>query len=428
MDDADDSIMDIKNQIQELENIWRDTYVDFESRVFDAVVSYYQDIIDNYSELHDTLSNSNSAILSAIQKQIALERQIRDNTQTEENIADTEAQLAFLRRDTTGGNELASLQLQKELSDQRQSYEDTLIDQAISRLQDDNEAAAQQRQKQIEIMQAQLDYQQQSGEFNAYVRELLETAMGADGELLTNSDLMTLLKDQENWSAMSEVSKQVWEEELNTTFKEVAAFILKQNAEENGTFISALTGAIQGMTSAIGSRSQPSIKIDYSAGSGGGGGGGGGGSGGGGGGGSSSSGGTKAPTVSTIYLPTSVPKNAVSGYVGLGSGVFVKKYAKGGIVDSTGLAWLDGTESEPEYILNARQTDAFLRLADILPTMMEGNNVTNDNSSNQINLNLVMNVDQIASDYDVDRIADRVKDIVYNAGQYRNVNTLNFIR
>jgi len=60
--------------------------------------------------------------------------------------------------------------------------------------------------------------------------------------------------------------------------------------------------------------------------------------------------------------------------------------------------------------------------------MMEGNNVTNDNSSNQINLNLVMNVDQIASDYDVDRIADRVKDIVYNAGQYRNVNTLNFIR
>jgi len=74
MDDADDSIMDIKNQIQELENIWRDTYVDFESRVFDAVVSYYQDIIDNYSELHDTLSNSNSAILNAIQKQIALER------------------------------------------------------------------------------------------------------------------------------------------------------------------------------------------------------------------------------------------------------------------------------------------------------------------------------------------------------------------
>jgi hypothetical protein len=42
---------------------------------------------------------------------------------------------------------------------------------------------------------------------NEYVREMLESAMGADGELLTNSDLTTLLKDQENWSAMSEVNK-----------------------------------------------------------------------------------------------------------------------------------------------------------------------------------------------------------------------------
>ena len=51
--------------------------------------------------------------------------------------------------------------------------------------------------------------------------------MGAEGELLTNSDLANLLKEQENWAAMSDVSKEVWEEELNTTFKEVAAFLLK---------------------------------------------------------------------------------------------------------------------------------------------------------------------------------------------------------
>jgi len=59
------------------------------------------------------------------------------------------------------------------------------------------------------------------------VQELLTTAMGADGELLTNSDLVTLLKEQDNWAAMSTVSQEVWEEELNGTFKEVAAFLLK---------------------------------------------------------------------------------------------------------------------------------------------------------------------------------------------------------
>ena len=436
MDDAEDQIIDIKNQIQELENIWRETYTDFESRVMDAIIKQYQTVIDNYSELNDTLNNTNTEILNALQKQISLERQIRDNTQTEENIADSEAQLAFLRRDTTGGNELAALQLQQQLDDQRRDYEDNLIDQAISRLQDDNDAAAEQRERQIEIMQAQLDYQQQSGEFNEYVRELLESAMGAEGELLTNSDLVKLLKEQENWSAMSETSKQVWEEELNGTFKEVAAFILKQYAEENGTFTSALTGAIEGMTAAIGSKSQPSIKIDYGSG-GGGGGSGGGGSGGSGGG---SSGGmpvAKQTTTETFYLPTSatnaIIKAGTQSHIGSYNSsttawTRTKKYKTGGLANSTGFAWLDGTPEEPEYVLNARQTDAFLRLADVLPSMMQGSGQSTVTSFGGIELNLVMNVDQIASDYDVDRIADRVKDIVYNAGSYRNVNTLNFIR
>jgi len=66
--------MDITNQIQELENIWRDTFTDFEQRVYDAIVKSYQQVIDNYSELNDTLNNSNSQILDSLQKQISLQR------------------------------------------------------------------------------------------------------------------------------------------------------------------------------------------------------------------------------------------------------------------------------------------------------------------------------------------------------------------
>jgi hypothetical protein len=40
-----------------------------------------------------------------------------------------------------------------------------------------------------------LDYQSENGEFNAYISELLTSAMSADGELLTNSDLVALLKE-----------------------------------------------------------------------------------------------------------------------------------------------------------------------------------------------------------------------------------------
>lgn len=569
MDDAEDSVQDIRNQIEELENIWRDTYVDFEERVLDAIIKSYQTVIDNYSELNDTLNNSNSEILDALQKQISLERQIRDNTKTEQDIADQEARLAFLRRDTTGSNELSALQLSSQLDESREAYEDNLIDQAIAKLQEDNDEAAAQRQKQIEIMQAQLDYQSENGEFNAAVRELLESAMDSDGKLLTDSELYRLLQSQENWQAMSEVSKQVWEEELQGTFKEVAAFILKQNAQENGTYITALTAAITGISSTIGSYSQALTKMSTgsrSSSS------------------SSSSSGSPSSTTSTtssdknrtldleeelkdidpkkrrtggcfakgtkilmannsikniedikinnlvmaydeeknIFIPKKVTKSYIhhntpsmvritftnndileltpghplystNGWksldienslyehgtiatllhvgdeiIGINENKIVQSieylnigvnydsynievedchtflanglvahnmkvnltsaYATGGLASTTGLAWLDGTLSEPEYVLNARQTDAFLQLADILPSMMQNGGATNATTFGGVTLNLVMNVDQIASDYDVDRIADRVKSIIYDAGSYRNVNTLNFSR
>ena len=417
IDDADDAVMDITNQIQELENVWRDTFIDFEARVLDAVVKSYQQIIDNYSELNDTLNNSNTQILDSLQKQISLERQIRDNTETEEKISDEEARLAYLRRDTSGGNELASLQLERELDEQRKNYEDSLVDQAINRLQEDNDAAAQQRERQIEIMQAQLDYQSENGEFNAYISELLSGAMGADGELLTNSDLVALLKEQENWDAMSDTSKQVWEEELNGTFKEVAAFLLKQNAEENGTFYTALTAAVESVSAAIGSYSQAMTKVGEqiaSIGSSG--------VNSGGDSGQGSGGGKGYYHGSLGYLPEIYKP---------GSGMIYdlsSKYATGGLNTVTGLAWLDGTPQEPEYVLNARQTDAFLRLADVLPSMMNGTSTTTSNAFGATYVNFSVNLESVSPDYDVDRMVDLVKDKLYDSATYRNNNVLSFLR
>ena len=426
IDDADDAVMDITNQIQELENVWRDTFTDFEDRVLDAIVKSYQQVIDKYSELNNTLNNSNTQILDSLQKQISLSRQIRDNTKTEEEISDEEARLAYLRRDTSGGNDLAALQLERELADQRENYEDTLVDQAINRLQEGNDAAAQQRERQIEIMQAQLDYQSENGEFNAYISELLSSAMGADGELLTNSDLVALLKEQENWDAMSTVSKQVWEEELNGTFKEVAAFLLKQNAEQNGTFYTALTEAVKSVSTAIGSYSQAMVKLGSSISSGG--------SSGGGGGGSSSSTGPAGP--SKVPQSNNVYKAWTSGDTMQlvktpGGGYYyetIKKHAKGGLNTQTGLAWLDGTPSEPEYVLNARQTDAFLRLADVLPSMMNGTSTTISNAFGATYVNFSVNLESVSPDYDVDRMVDLVKDKLYDSATYRNNNVLSFLR
>jgi len=91
------------------------------------------------------------------------------------------------------------------------------------------------------------------------------------------------------------------------------------------------------------------------------------------------------------------------------------------------LAWLDGTFSEPEYVLNARQTEAFLRLSEVLPSIFgntNGSTITNGN----VYLELTMNVGEIGSDYDVDRLVERVKQDIYDASAYRNVNVISSIR
>jgi hypothetical protein len=113
-----------------------------------------------------------------------------------------------------------------------------------------------------------------------------------------------------------------------------------------------------------------------------------------------------------------------------GGGYYYKpvKYATGGLSTTTGLAWLDGTAQEPEYVLNARQTDAFLKLADVLPSMMNGTSATTQNTFGATYVNLSVNLESVSPDYDVDRMVDLVKDKLYDAGSYRNVNSLSFLR
>ena len=236
---------------------------------------------------------------------------------------------------------------------------------------------------------------------------------------------------------MSDVSKTVWEEELNGTFKEVAAFLLKQNAEENGTFYTALTSAVNSVSAAIGSYSQAITKLGNAASSGGSGGGSGGGGGGSGGGYRGSDDGNNPPQskqtaslygvnnasarYATVYVPTSVP-GAISGVLKY------KKYATGGLANATGLAWLDGTPDEPEYVLNARQTDAFLRLAEVLPSMMGSGVDANTTTFGSNYINLSVNLDSVSPDYDVDRMVGLLKDRLYDSGSYRNINSLSFLR
>ena len=106
----------------------------------------------------------------------------------------------------------------------------------------------------------------------------------------------------------------------------------------------------------------------------------------------------------------------------------VKKYATGGLADQTGPAWLDGTPSKPELVLNAKDTENFLALRDILEKAIGSSNSINNDYGGNMSYEININVDHINNDYDVDKIAERVKhDIVKSAG-YRSVTQVRNFR
>jgi hypothetical protein len=104
----------------------------------------------------------------------------------------------------------------------------------------------------------------------------------------------------------------------------------------------------------------------------------------------------------------------------------LRKYKTGGIADFTGPAWLDGTPSRPEYVLNAEQTERFFSLIDILEKYDSGTNSDGSGGDNYFDISI--NVEKIENDYDVEKIAKKIKSMIYEDATYRNVNTINYIR
>lgn len=103
------------------------------------------------------------------------------------------------------------------------------------------------------------------------------------------------------------------------------------------------------------------------------------------------------------------------------------KYATGGIADFTGPAWLDGTKSKPEAVLNPLQTQHFIEFVNVLDSIFSKNNLTqtptrSTQSSDSATYNFTINVDQMANDYDVDKLVSRIEEKMVKASQYRNVN------
>lgn len=104
------------------------------------------------------------------------------------------------------------------------------------------------------------------------------------------------------------------------------------------------------------------------------------------------------------------------------------KYKTGGLADYTGPAWLDGTPSKPELVLNSTDTKNFIALKDVLSKAMGSTNAIENTYGGDTTFEININVDHLNNDYDVDKVAERVKKIIVKDSSYRNVTQVRNFR
>lgn len=435
---AEDALWEIDDKLYELTQRGRDEYINFQKDVYNALIKQRQDEIDKYSEYISTLAEAKSDILDALRKYIDKQRQERDNAEREKEIADKDAQLFRMERDT-GSTQADIIAARKDVEQMRRDYTDELIDQKISELEEQNDEAQKVREKQLEIMQKQLEEDQKSGALWAQVKTLMEEGWGPDGKIIEGSELERILTDYYEYTQMSEEerAKAIEQRNINTTLAK--QYLDAKNAGKN-TYTpstsypdvnkvqtpqnqtpkknpSSNSGA-KALT--VGTRVR-TVGFGNAA--------------------SDGSGGRAAKGLSNrkilkIRKGAKYPyligtSNDPSGWSGWYTAAALQAYKKGGLANFTGPAWLDGTKSKPEAVLNARDTENFLQLRDILGEVLTktrnlGNSNSENNGDNYYDIDI--QVDRLSNDYDVDQLVRKIKKEITKDANYRNVRTINLKR
>ena len=532
-EDAEDKYYDaLDAQTELLEEIAQDMF-DAEEKVLDILVDVREKEIERLENINDSINNGNDRLMKSIQKSIDKIRRDRDNKKTEETLAEKERRLAYLKQDTSGKNALEIKQLEEELKNERESYTDTLVDQSIDDIQSSMDEASEQRERQIEILNKQLEAYQESGEAMKDVHKLMAGAINPDGSINESSNLFKLLEASSDYQAASNQKRDFLLEELVQAVKNYGTYLgtsstlkdavkkglVKAGAQKTVTYEEkSYAGTVTNGGNFVGKTStgeEIGIKGDklvYD----------------------STTGdvfiGTESLSSSDIYNPsingiegdktvtvpsaptpttpsedtttTSTKKGILSSLpkerestsfskaqrksvqkglnalvsAGIITGVDGKKkgsklkidgeignlskkqmkklqkkigvkgksytgrwnpttyskfhsskyypaYKEGGLADFTGPAWLDGTKTRPEMVLNAQDTENFIKLKDTLSSLRKTTSSSSINSNDIININI--DVKEIANDYDVDQMINRVKKEITKAASNRNVNTIN---
>lgn len=449
--DEENILAETNNLLKERWELYRDNYID----IINELASFYEDaqrdIIDAQKDAYDEMKELDDNYLEELKKNIEARRNARDRENSIQDITDKQKRLNMLMRDASGRNASEIADLQKEIQDAQQSLIDEDTDRLIEALEAANEEQQDRWDEQIDLMEKQLEADKKNGEFIRMAEE--EFAKGPQHV----RDLFEEFYSVSGQYSGAEILKKMDElvAKLGTAFK----YFNGENPMEGALGTSD--------TSTPGISGAPTNKGGTS-----------GGKGGASGGGSSGTGKAYNAAVSKYgAAPTGKPNlkqgssgnsvkwlqyflnqaigaglnidgkfgsktyaalrqfqnkanlKLIDGIVGPETAAAFKRYATGGYVDYTGPAWVDGSPTKPEAILSAKDTQNFIQLKQLIAAMMDRIGMNNSafglQSAAGNTCTIYVNVDQLASDYDVDDMVNRVKQEIMNSTSYRNINLIN---
>ena len=518
-------------------------------KVMDALYNIEQNKIEKLSNINDSINEANQTMINKLQQQINENRKQRENQKAEQSIIDKQSQLSYLMADSSGAGALEAQALREAILAEQESYQDSLIDQGLQKLADDNALASDQRERQIALLEAQLEHAKESGELMREaefitIKSLAEINAGVDpldtemyaileqeekikGEMATNQQQEAfstafIQESVEAANAQSKLQEGVEKGTKESTLESLNTWLQKQltkEAEEQtqGETEKARSGHRETMVEIAANKSAtergglagsnlrsnqtfqeayalykyhgggsedefyekvveqakdewkykgvPADQVqfwglnDHEGGN------------------FDLKIGTNGRLIgvelgerendttyfSEMYKATTGSQGVAKGnllldhskgvlYIYSGNSWYnVRKqvgnknhdkavqqaksllgYKTGGLADFTGPAWLDGTKARPEMVLNARDTQNFIQLKDILSEIMNDSKSINNNSqSKQNNTNsfdIDINIEKISDDYDVEQLADKIRTMLYNDASYRNVNNVSLMR
>lgn len=410
--------------LEEIKQDAREQEEDLYDKVLDVYVEKQQKQIDALQTVNDSINEANSELLDSLNSNLERIRRERENERTEEDIADMQARLNYLRLNTSSGNSVEIKQLEEEIKNAQEDYTDSLIDQSLSNLQEQQDEASKQREKQIDILQKQLDEAQEGGKLWSTIYSIVKSGIDLKGNLIKGSTLEQLIKGGSDYVSGN---KLIQNEILNELADMIAGYRLNNpvstssSSSSNKTSSSSSSKKIS--TSSKSKISSISRQLAY---------------------------GSTGNDVKTLqnalkqlgYNPGSIDgifgkntKSAIQKFQrasGITANGIVDKNTKakfkakgykiGGLADYTGLAWLDGTIQKPEMVLNQEDTKNFIALKNLLSKAMSTNTKSIDTKSGDVNYDIYINVEKISKDYDVDKLYKQLEQKIVSNSKYRNVN------